>query len=181
MGWYQNNPASKWKNTDVLCCFPAPKCWEIHSELSDWISKSSTGKLQPFSNIYCYFRRMGQRQHKLLLLPLSLPFQSLKNVSSRPTAASGVKRYNRAEATPLHSHYHSDWSFYLSEVRQMKTQASDGEDTWREEEFISPFFSPSWSPFISADVLSVRSSPRRRPYFSRKQSWASDEKMRRKQ
>lgn len=108
MEWYQNNPAFstclKSKNTDVLFCFPAPKCLEIHSELSDWISKSSMGKLQPFRNI-SLFRIMGQRQHKHPLRPLSVSLQS-----GRPTAVCGIKRYNQAEATPLHSHYRSGWS-----------------------------------------------------------------------
>lgn len=71
---YQNNSASstfsKSEITDILVCFPDPKCLEIHSELSGWIGNSSMGKLQPFSDILL-FHTMGQRQHKRLLHPLS--------------------------------------------------------------------------------------------------------------
>lgn len=58
-----------------LIVFSAPKCLEIHSELSDWISKRKQqggwGGLQPFRNIFC---TVGQRQHKHLLRHLSTWF-----------------------------------------------------------------------------------------------------------
>lgn len=66
----QNNPAfstlSKSKNTDIIFHFPVPKCLEIHSELSDWIIKSSVGKIQPFRTEILLNCIMGQRQHKHL-------------------------------------------------------------------------------------------------------------------
>lgn len=151
------------KNTDVLFHFPVPKSLEVHSELSDWISKSSMGKLQPFILLN---HIMGQRQHKH---PLSVSFPSFKSfqMSIRPTAA---------EATPVqYIHIITQIGLLvLSQVRLLKTQASDGNDTWRKEELVSPFtpLGMSYTDFLfcffcSSELLYVRSSPRHRPYFRR--------------
>lgn len=52
---------------------------EIHSELSDWISKSSMGKLQPFRNILLN-HKMGQRQHKRLVHSPFVSFQFFRTL-----------------------------------------------------------------------------------------------------
>lgn len=112
----QNNPAfstlSKSKNTDIIFHFPVPKCLEIHSELSDWIIKSSVGKIQPFRNIVKSYNRSKATQ-----TPAS--FQSFKVLSGRQT---GMQRYNQMEAffkitfTRIGLHV-------LSKVRLPKTKA----------------------------------------------------------
>lgn len=83
----QNNPAfstlSKSKNTDIIFHFPVPKCLEIHSELSDWIIKSSVGKIQPFRNIVKLYNGSKATQ--------TPAFQSFKIPSGCPTAVSGVQ------------------------------------------------------------------------------------------
>lgn len=156
--------------------FPAPKCLEIHSESRDWISKSSTEKLQPFRDILL-FHIMGQRQHKhLLQCPLFVPFQSLQNMSSCPTAVSRIKPCNRVEATLLHSHYHLDWSFCLVQGQTLKkpSQRRTGERACVTTSICSIESFTQILLFMSPDLLSVRSSPERRPYCSRKQIMATD-------
>lgn len=148
--------------------------WVTGSVRAAWENSS------PSRNILL-FRTMGQRQHKHPLRPPSVSFQSFKDLSNARRPVSGIKRYSRAEATPLHSHHHSDESS-CSVQGQTVGNPSQWWEGYVERGRVDVSISSSVSflqirPFISPDLRPVRSSPRRRPYFSRKQTVATDERI----
>lgn len=159
----QDNPAfstlSKSKNTDMISHFPVPKCLEIHSELSDWIIKSSVGKIQPFRNIVKLYNGSKATQ-----TPAS--FQSFKILSGRPTAVSGIQRYNQTEAF-LKKKSHSLRLVLMFcprlDFQRPKPERSECMEKGRVCVSICSQFL-SYSYFISPSLQFVRSSPRRRPY-----------------
>lgn len=115
----QNNPAFstllKSKNTDIIFHFPVPKRLEIHSEWSDWIIKSSVGKIQPFRNIVKLYNGSKATQ--------TPAFQSFKISSGCRTAVSGVQWYNRKEAFSKKFTFIQIVLHALSKVRLPKPKA----------------------------------------------------------
>lgn len=150
-------------------------------ERLDWL-RAAWGKLQPFRNILLFHTMGGSKATQTPAASLLLPFFPLsfqafqKDASSCPTAVSGIKRYIMERRWPLHSHYHSDWSSgFCPKVRLFENPGRwigriRGErKSWRLHLFRLLVFLIVSFLFVPPGLPSaVRSSPRRRPYFSRK-------------